>query len=74
VLLSIYTTASTKVPEELAAGGNPSSASVRSTSEQAVPSADPKELTMVEAATEPRASKQVPPEAPSVKHAALKER
>jgi hypothetical protein len=49
-------------------------ASARATSEQAVPSADPKEPTMVEMATEQRASEQVSPEAPSMEYAALEER
>jgi hypothetical protein len=63
-----------EVPEELAAGGKPASASARATSEQAVPSADPKEPTTAETTIEQRASEQVPPEAPSVEHAAPEER
>jgi hypothetical protein len=43
-------------------------------SKQAAPSADPKEPTIVETSTEQRAAEQVPPEAPSVKHVAPKER
>jgi hypothetical protein len=74
VFLSNCSSASTEVPEELATGGKPSSAGARATSEQAVPSADPKEPTMVETAAEERASEQVPPEAPSVEHAAPEER
>jgi hypothetical protein len=74
VLLSNCSSASTEVPEELAAGGKPSSADARATSEHVVPSVNPKELTMVEAAAEQRASEQVPPEAPSVEHAAPEER
>jgi hypothetical protein len=60
----------TEVPEELAAGGKPSSAGARVTIEQAAPSTDPKELTTMETAAEQRASEHVPPEAPSVEHAA----
>jgi hypothetical protein len=69
-----YSSASTEVPEELVAGGKPSSAGARTTSEQAAPSADAKEPTTVEAATEQRASEQVPTEAPNVEHAATEER
>jgi hypothetical protein len=74
VLLLNYSSASTEVPEELAAGGKPSSAGARTTSEQAMPSVDPKEPTTVEAATEQRASEQVPTEAPSMEHTAPEER
>jgi hypothetical protein len=63
-----------EVPEELTAGGNPSSANARSTSEQVAPSANPKEPTMVEATAEPRASEQVSPEASSVEPASPEER
>jgi hypothetical protein len=63
-----------EVPEELVAGGNPSSTSARSTNKQVVPSVGPKEPTMVEAAAELRAFEQVPPETPSVEHATPEER
>jgi hypothetical protein len=63
-----------EVPEELAVGGKPATAGARATSEQAAPSADPKEPTTVEMATEQRASEQVPPEAPSMEDAAPEER
>jgi hypothetical protein len=62
-----------EVPEELAAGGKPSSAGTSATSEQAAPSAGQKEPTTMEAVTEPRASKQVAPEVPNIDHAAPEE-
>jgi hypothetical protein len=62
-----------EVPEELAAGGNPSSAGGRATSKQSVLSVDPKEPTTVETSAKQRASEQVLPEAPSIKHAAPEE-
>jgi hypothetical protein len=74
MLLSNCSSTSTEIPEELATGGRPSSAAARATSEQAAPSADPKEPIMVETATEQRASKQVPPKALGVEHAAMKDR
>jgi hypothetical protein len=74
VPLSNCSSASTEVPEELAAGGKPATAGVRTTSEQVVSSTDPKEPTMVETAAVQRASEQVPPEAPSVEHVAPEER
>jgi hypothetical protein len=40
-----------EVPEELAAGGKPATDGARATNEQVAPSADPKEPTLVEAAT-----------------------
>jgi hypothetical protein len=74
MLLSNCSSASTEIPEELAAGGRPSSAAVRATSEQAVPSADPIEPMTMEIATEQRTPKQVPPEAPGVEHVATEEK
>jgi hypothetical protein len=74
VHLSNCSSASTEIPEELAAGGKPATAGARATSEQATPSTDPKDPTTVETAAEQRASEQVPPEAPSVEHAAPEER
>jgi hypothetical protein len=65
--------ASTEVLEELAASGKPTMTGARATSEQAAPSADPKEPSRVEMFTEQRASEQVPPAAPSVEHAAPEE-
>jgi hypothetical protein len=63
-----------EVPEELATGGKPATDGARVTSEQVVPSADPKEPTTVESSAEQRAFEQVPPEAPSVEQAAPEER
>jgi hypothetical protein len=74
VLLSNHSSASTEIPEQLAVGGRPSSAATVATSEQAAPSADPIEPTMIETAVEQRTSEQVPPEAPIVDHAATEER
>jgi hypothetical protein len=73
VVLLNCSSASTEVPEELAAGGKPATAGERVTTEQVVPSLGQKEPTTVEAATEPRASKQVVPEAPNVEHVAPEE-
>jgi hypothetical protein len=74
VLLSNCSSASTENPEQLAAGGRPSSAATIATSEQAAPSAIPIKPTMVEAAAEQRTFEQVPPEALSVEHAATEEK
>jgi histidinol-phosphate/aromatic aminotransferase/cobyric acid decarboxylase-like protein len=74
MLLLNCSSTSTEVPEELAASGKPATDGARVTSEQVVPSADPKEPTIVEMSTEQRASEQVPPEAPSVEQAAPEER
>jgi hypothetical protein len=74
MLLLNCSSASTKVPEELTAGGKPATDGARATSEQVVPSADPKEPTTVETSTEQWASEQVPPDAPSVEQAASEER
>jgi hypothetical protein len=63
-----------EIPEELAAGGKPSSAAMRATNKQAAPSTDLIEPTMVETIAEQRSSEQVPPEALGVEHAAIEER
>jgi hypothetical protein len=73
VLLLNCSSASTEVPDEIAAGRKPSSAGVKTTSKQ-VASAIPKEPTTVEAAVEQRTSEQVPTKALSVEHVALEER
>jgi hypothetical protein len=73
MVVSNCSSALTEVPEELTAGGKPVTAGERATTEQVVPSPDQKEPTMVEAATEPRASEQGALEAPNVEHAASEE-
>jgi hypothetical protein len=65
---------STEIPEELTAGGRPSSAASMATSEQAAPRPVPIEPMMVETTAEQRTSEQVPPEAPGVEHAVTEER
>jgi hypothetical protein len=56
MLLLNCSLALTEVLEELAAGGKPATDGMRATSEQVVPSADPKEPTTVETSAEQRAS------------------
>jgi hypothetical protein len=73
VVVSNCSSASTKVLEELTAGGKLATAGKRATTEQVVPSPYQKEPTIVEATAEPRASEQVAPEAPNIEYAALEE-
>jgi hypothetical protein len=74
MMLSNCSSASTEIPEELAAGGRPSSAASMATSEQAALGPILIQPTIVEVAVEQRSSKQVPPEAPVVHQVATEER
>jgi hypothetical protein len=68
VVVSNCSSASTEVLEELTAGGKPTTAGERATTEQVAPSPGQKEPTTVEATTEPRGSEQVAPEAPNIEN------
>jgi hypothetical protein len=68
MLLSNCSSASTEIPEQLAAGGRPSLVATRAIIGQAAPSTDLIEPTTVETAIEQRTSELVPLEAPGVEH------